>query len=261
MRAIQLLRSLVFYGLFLGQTVILAIIVGTIALFSGMRRTRLGFALGKYWGRSNLWLLRWVVGIRTEVEGGETIPHGPCIVAAKHQSDWDIFAILPHTVRPAFIAKAELMNIPFFGWAARSIDTIRIERALGAQAIPAMLESARAALARGCQIIIFPEGTRKLPLADPDYRQGIVRMYEALNVPVIPVAVSSGVFWSRNSLILWPGIARAKVLPAIPPGLDAETFRTRLVADIEGATTSLIRTAVSEGLGRPVPESWRDKLG
>jgi 1-acyl-sn-glycerol-3-phosphate acyltransferase len=164
-------------------------------------------------------------------------------------------------VRPAFIAKAELMNLPFFGWAAASIDTIKIDRSLGAEAIPAMLESARAALARGCQIIIFPEGTRKLPLAEADYRQGIVRMYEALNVPVIPVAVSSGVFWSRNSLTLWPGIARARVLPAIPPGLEPEAFRARLVAGIETATTDLIRTAVAEGLGRPVPESWRSKLG
>jgi 1-acyl-sn-glycerol-3-phosphate acyltransferase len=93
-------------------------------------------------------------------------------------SDWDIFAILPHTRRPAFIAKKELMDIPFFGWAARAFDTIRIDRSLGGDAIPTMMADARAALDRGGRIIIFPEGTRKSPLAPHDYRYGIVRMYE-----------------------------------------------------------------------------------
>lgn len=259
MRFVQLLRSLAFYGLYLGQTAILAVVVGTIGIVA-QRRTRVGFALARYWGDSNLWLLRWVAGVKTKVEGAEDLPAGPCIIASKHQSDWDIFAILPFTARPAFIAKAELMRIPFFGWAAASIDAIRIDRKLGSQAIPAMLEDARAALARGCQIIIFPEGTRRLPLAEPDFRQGIVHMYQALDTPVVPVAVNSGLFWSRNSLILWPGTATARFLPPIPPGLGGEAFRARLVAEVETASTDLIRRAVADGLGRPVPEGWREKL-
>ena len=52
--------------------------------------------------------------------GEENIPPGGCIIAAKHQSDWDVFAIFPYTGRPAYIVKKELMRIPFFGWAARS---------------------------------------------------------------------------------------------------------------------------------------------
>ena len=260
MRALQLVRSLLFYVLFLSWTVLCALIVGTIAIVA-RRRTEVGLAIGRAWGNTNLFLLRWVVGIGTRFEGSEHMPKGPCIIASKHMSDWDIFAILPHTPRPAFIAKAELIAIPFFGWAATSIDTIRIDRKLGSEAIPAMLQNARAALSRGCQIVIFPEGTRKQPLADPDYRQGIVRMYEELNVPVIPVALNSGVFWSRKSLILWPGTAVARALPAIRPGLDAESFRRQLVSVIETETTELIRQAVDSGLGRPVPEEWRDRLG
>jgi 1-acyl-sn-glycerol-3-phosphate acyltransferase len=259
MKVVQLLRSLVFYALFLSWTVLCALIVGTIAITT-RRRTETGLAIGRAWGNVNLWLLRWVVGITTRFEGAENISTGPCIVASKHMSDWDIFAILPHTVRPAFIAKAELIAIPFFGWAATSIDTIRIDRKLGAEAIPAMLADARAALSRGCQIIIFPEGTRKQPLADPDYRQGIMRMYEALNVPVVPVALNSGVYWSRRSLILWPGTAVARALPPIEPGLDAQTFRRRLVSEIEQETIALIQEAVDSGLGRPVPDDWREKL-
>ena len=251
MTIIQALRSALFYLLFLGQTVVLAIVVGTLGILFG--KTRPGWILAQHWGNSNLWFLRWVVGIRTDVAGAENIPPGPCIIAAKHMSDWDIFAILPHTrSKPAFIAKKELVDIPFFGWAARSFDTIRIDRSLGGDAIPLMMGDARSAIAKGCRLVIFPEGTRKAPLAPHDYRYGIVRMYLELNVPVVPVALDSGLYWSRKSLILWPGTARARFLPAIPPGLSGEEFRARLVAAIEGETNRLILAAYDKGLERPL---------
>ena len=260
MAFIQAVRTALFYLLFLGQTVILAVIVGTVAII-WRRRTLVSWVLGRYWGASNLWLLRWVVGIKTSVTGGEKIPPGPCIIAAKHQSDWDIFAILPYTdEKPAFIAKRELMDIPFFGWAARSIDTISIDRKLGAEAIPRMMDDARAAIARGCRLVIFPEGTRKAPLAAPDYRQGITRMYLGLGVPVIPVALNSGLYWGRNSLMLWPGTARAKILDPIPPGLGADEFAARLKSVIETETTALIVEAVAAGLSRPLTPEFRAKL-
>lgn len=255
----QAIRSLVFYLLYLGQTVVLAIILGGHAILV-RRRTAFGWAIASYWGRSSLFLLRWVVGIRTSVTGVENIPDGPCIIAAKHMSDWDIFAVLPHSKRPAFIAKKELMDIPFFGWAAQTFDTIRIDRSRGTEAIPLMLEDARAALARGCRIIIFPEGTRVAPLAPHDYRQGTVRMYAELGVPVVPVALNSGLFWGRRSLVLWPGTARARFLPAIQPGLTADAFRTRLIRDIELGTNELILEAYEAGLTRPIPPALREKL-
>jgi 1-acyl-sn-glycerol-3-phosphate acyltransferase len=259
MIVVQAIRSAVFYLLFLGQTAILAIVLGTHALIVG-RRTRFGWAIAQYWGNSNLAFLRWVVGIRTEVTGAENIPDGPCILAAKHMSDWDIFAILPHSKRPAFIAKKELMDIPFFGRAARTFDTIRIDRSLGSEAIPLMLDDVRAALGRGCRIIIFPEGTRKSPLAPHDYRYGIVRMYEAAGVPVVPVALNSGLYWPRNGLILWPGTARARFLPALPAELPAAEFQSRLIESIETATNALILADYEKGLGRPVPAELRDRL-
>lgn len=257
---VQALRSVVFYLLFLGQTVILALVLGTYVKIV-RKRTGFGWALAQYWGNSNLFLLRWVVGVRTRVLGSENLPDGPCIIAAKHMSDWDIFAILPQTrQRPAFIAKKELIDIPFFGWAAQAFDTIRIDRSLGGDAIPLMLEDARVALGRGCRIIIFPEGTRKAPLAPYDYRYGIVRMYEAMGVPVVPVGLNSGLFWGRQSLVLWPGTATARFLPAIPPGLLPEEFRRRLADDCEGATNELILEAYEAGLTRPIPPDMREKL-
>jgi 1-acyl-sn-glycerol-3-phosphate acyltransferase len=254
----QALRSLLFYAVFYGQTAVLAIVVGLSAMIRG--RTRFGWGVVLYWIHSNRFFLRWLAGIRTDVSGQANIPDGPCIIASKHMSDWDIFALLPAAKRPAFIAKRELIDIPFFGHAAMAFDTIRLDRSLGGEAIPAMLREARAALDRGARIIIFPEGTRKAPLEEHDYRYGIVRMYEALNVPVVPAAVNSGLFWGRRSPLLWRGTARARFLPAIPPGLPPEEFRARLIAAIEGETNTLLLQAYEEGLSRPIPDDMFEKF-
>ena len=257
--AIQAIRSALFYLLFIGQTVIAALIVGTIGIIV-KRRTPLTWAIASYWCHSNTWLMRVVAGVGSNVSGEENIPEGGCIIAAKHQSDWDVFAIFPHTGRPAYIVKKELMRIPFFGWAARSLDCIEVDRAKGAEAIPEMMRQARAAIDRGCRIVIFPEGTRKAPLAPPDYRFGVARMYDELKVPVVPVALDSGLFWGRNSPILWPGNAQAKFLPAIEPGLPPKVFLDRLRQAIETETNQMILAADERGLDRPVPADLRARL-
>jgi len=259
---VQAIRSAVFYLLFLGQTIILAVILGLIALFvpKGQKAPDLMWAVGRYWGQSNTAFLRYIVGIKSDVQGHENIPRGGCIIASKHQSDWDIIAILPHTALPAFIAKRQLMDIPFFGWAARTLNTISIDRKLGGEAIPKMLADAADKLAHGSEVVIFPEGTRKAPLAPPDYKYGVTRMYAALNVPVVPVAVNSGLFWGRNSLVLWPGTARARFLPPIPPGLPEAEFHARLEATIEAASTALALEAYREGLTRPIPPDLRERF-
>ncbi len=253
--ATQAVRTALFYVVFLGQTGILAILAGTVGILFG--RTPFGWAIARFWCWSNVHYLRFLTGMGTHVEGDEHIPPGGCIIASKHQSDWDIFAIFPHTGRPAYIAKKELMRIPFFGWAARSLDCIEIDRQKGEQAIPAMINQARDAIDRGCRIVIYPEGTRKPVLADAEYRQGIVRMYTALNVPVVPVALNSGLFWGRNSLIIWPGVASARFLPAIEPGLDPETFRSRLHDAIETESNRLTLEAIDQGIGRPLDDRLR----
>ena len=258
MKLIQAVRTAVFYLLFIGHTALVAIVIGTIALISG--RTPLSWGLAVYWCRSSLVLLRAIAGVRTQVSGAEHIPAGGCIIAAKHQSDWDVFAIFPYTGRPAYIVKKELMNIPFFGWAARSLDCIEVDRRRGAEAIPLMMAQARAAVERGCRIVIFPEGTRKAPLAKADYRQGIARLYAELNVPVVPVALNSGLFWGRNSLVIWPGTAKAEFLPPIEAGLPPDVFMQRLKKAIETDSDRLIIDAVEQGIARPVDDEFRAKL-
>lgn len=256
---IQAIRSIVFYLVFFLHTISLAILMGLMSRLTPGAREQ-GKAIAFYWGRANLFFLRWIVGIRTKVTGAENIPEGGCIIGAKHQSDWDIFAILPHTEEPAFIAKKELLDIPLFGWAARWINTISVDRKKGKDALPLMMDEARAALARGCRVVIFPEGTRRAPLDEPAYRSGIVKMYKALDVPVVPVALTSGLYWGRNSLVLWPGTARARFLPPIMPGLAADEFLATLTSAIETETNRMVLEDAREGLARPISPRLREAL-
>ena len=190
--------------------------------------------LATYWRNSNVVMLRWIVGIRTAVEGGESIPPGPCIIAAKHQSDWDIFAILPYTdSKPAYIAKRELIDFRS-SWAAQ-VDRHHFDRSQArlAGAIRAMLRRPE----EGCARLPhrhLSRGTRKAPLADPDYRQdrADVRTLGG-RVPVALNPASIGAAQPRDG----PVTARAKFLPAIMPGLPPSVFAARLKTVIETETT------------------------
>lgn len=256
---LQAIRSLVFYLVFFIHTIPLAIVVGLMAKLTPNLK-HVGWGIAQYWNSANLFFLRWIAGIRTQVTGAENIPQGGAIIGSKHQSDWDIFAVLPYVGHPAFIAKKELLDIPLFGWAAKWIDTIPVDRKRGKDALPAMMEHAKGALERGCRVIIFPEGTRRAPLDEPAYRSGIVRMYLALGVPVVPVALTSGLYWGRNSLILWPGTARAKFLEPIMPGLSGDEFLKTLIARIEAETDRMVLEDARKGLARPISPRLRARL-
>lgn len=256
---VQALRSFVFYAVYFLHTIVLAILMGLLAKLIPNQK-HVGWSLGLYWSKSNLFFLRWLVGIRTQVSGAENIPQGGAIIGAKHQSDWDIFAIHPHIGHPAFVAKKELLDLPLFGWAAKWIDTVPVDRKRGRDALPAMMAHAKGALERGCRVVIFPEGTRRAPLDDPSYRSGIVRMYLALDVPVVPVALTSGLYWGRNSPILWPGTARAKFLEPILPGLTGDEFLKTLIARIESETNAMVLEDARKGLSRPISAELRARL-
>lgn len=97
------------------------------------------------------------LGFALRSRARKTFRPAAVIIASKHQSDWDVFAIFPHTGRPAYIVKKELMNIPFFGWAARSLDCIEIDRKKGAEAIPEQMHQAHDALAAAAASLFFPK--------------------------------------------------------------------------------------------------------
>jgi 1-acyl-sn-glycerol-3-phosphate acyltransferase len=140
----------------------------------------------------------------------------------------------------AFIMKRELMWIPFFGWYAWKAGMIPIDRSKGSQALADMNACARRELARNRSIIIFPEGTRRPPGAEPRYKYGVARLYSEMGVPCLPIALNSGLFWPRRSMRRYPGTILVEVLDPIPPGLGQDAFFERLQRDVEAATARLV---------------------
>lgn len=206
----------------------------------------------KSWGRSSLFLLRWIAGTRSVLTGQENIPAGPVIVASKHQSFWEVIALLPWLEKPTFILKKELMGIPVFGWYARRMGMIPVDRKRRGAVLPSLLAEARKAVADGRQIIIFPEGTRAAPGAPPNYRPGIHFLYDALSLTIVPVALNSGLFWPRKAVRRQPGAIRAEFLPPIGPGLTREALLRELGGRIEARSDALMRRALLDHPALPV---------
>jgi 1-acyl-sn-glycerol-3-phosphate acyltransferase len=230
------IRSAVFNILFYLN--LLALLMAALPTLVMPRRAILSVA--RLWARINLWLLRVVSGTKVEFRGLEKIPPGPLLVASKHQSLWETFALLLILSDPAYIMKRELMWIPFFGWYTWKAGMIAVDRSRGSQALAEMNARARAELARNRQIIIFPEGTRRPPGAEPRYKYGVAHLYVETGVPCLPVALNSGLFWPRRSFRRYGGTIRVEVLDPIPGGLDKDAFFERLQRDVEVATARLV---------------------
>ncbi|MBB3996271.1 lysophospholipid acyltransferase family protein [Aureimonas pseudogalii] len=214
----------------------------------------------KSWSRSSLWLLHHVAGTRSVLTGQERIPAGPAIVAAKHQSFWEVISILPHLEKPTFILKKELMRIPVFGWYAYGLGMIPVDRKRRGAVLPSLLAAARVAVTRGRQIIIFPEGTRAPPGAVPNYRPGIHFLYAELGLPVVPVALNSGLYWPRQAVRREPGTIRAEFLELIPPGLKRMPFIATLRERIETRSLDFLRDAFTERPDLPMSPLVAERL-
>lgn len=204
---------------------------------------RMVWPVARFWVRSTLWLHRVILATGEEVRGTENIPAGGFIVASKHQSAWETLRLVELFPRPSFILKRELLWVPLFGWYLQRTGMIPVNRGERSLAIAAMTERARRAVAEGRQIIIFPEGTRRPPLAEPRYRHGVARLYGALGVPCLPVALNSGLFWPRRSFTHRRGTILLECLEPIPPGLEPERFAEELEARIEAAASGLMAEA------------------
>ena len=233
-----LVRSIVFNVLFYLSTAVWLII----ALPTFFMPYTAILAVAKAWGRTNLVLLR-IAGIDYEIRGREKIPKGPLIVAAKHQSAWETFALISLFDNPLFIVKRELQWIPIFGWLMIKGRMVPVDRSAGSQALAAMTERARLELSCGRQLIIFPEGTRRPAGAEPRYKFGVAHLYAAEGVPCLPIALNSGLFWPRRSIRRLPGTVLVEILDPIPPGLDKSVFFERLQQGLETATARLIAEA------------------
>jgi 1-acyl-sn-glycerol-3-phosphate acyltransferase len=207
--------------------------------------------VARFWARMNLWILEKVGGIHVEVRGLDNLPKGGCLIAAKHQSALETFAIVPFVGDFAFILKRVLNWIPLFGWYTARGGMIGVNRGARSQALKDMTVEAKKAIARGKQIIIYPEGTRRPLGAPPAYKYGAVHLYTQLETVCVPVAINTGLFWPRRSFLRYPGTAVLEFLDPIAPGMDAEAFKQKLEQTIETASDRLIAEARGRGEGIP----------
>jgi 1-acyl-sn-glycerol-3-phosphate acyltransferase len=202
--------------------------------------------VARWWARSSIWLMRVICGTKVEYRGLEKIPKGPLIVASKHQSMWETFALLQFFDQPLYILKRELEWIPLFGWYLKKANMIGIDRRAGGRALLAMARRAGEAVRRGRQLIIFPEGTRRPVDAPPSYKSGVGQVYVDCGVACLPVALNSGLFWPRRTFMRYPGTLVVEFLDPLPPGMARREFLTRVSTAIEEATNRLVETARQE---------------
>lgn len=234
-----LLRSLIYVVWLYGSMSIIGLSFAPLALFS----EKAAIQAARVWSWALLWGLRVICGTRLEVRGRENIPKGAALFAAKHQSMLDTISPFAILGDPSVVLKKELLRLPIFGWFAVRSGMIAIDREAQASALRAMLRAARARIAKGRGVIIFPEGTRQAPGAPPEYKPGVAALYRDLGVDCVPVAVNTGLYWPAHGVIRRPGVAVIEFLPAIKPGLTRDKFMAELEQRIETASNALLTQA------------------
>ncbi len=251
------LRSILFNAAFYANIIIRMIVLTPLYFLLPRKKA---YFIPKGWATSSNWLMKNIVGTTFEIEGLENIPKGGYIFAPKHQSFWDTFGLLPWLDDPVYILKRELMWIPLFGWYIAKQRMIPVNRGAKGKVMLNVMKRAKQEVESGRQLIIYPEGTRRSPGAEPEYKYGIARMYRDLGVPVVPVAMHPGLFWPRRKFLRFPGHFKVRILPAIPPGLDPDEFYRRLVEVTEKASDDLLIETVANNPHLPLPPTAVKRL-
>ena len=184
---------------------------------------------------------RLICGLRTEIRG--PVPRGEALIAAKHQSFLDIIMLVSVLPAPRFVMKRSLLWAPVLGWYARKIGCVAVERGAKGKALKGMVQETASDKVPG-QLVIYPQGTRVAPGAKVSYKIGVAALADALEAPVIPVAVNGGLFWPRSGILRRPGLAVVEFLPEIPSGLPRAELMARLETQIETASDRLMEEAL-----------------
>lgn len=235
--ALQWTRSLLFAGQAYAMMALMAVFFTPWAMVD----RRGAFAGVHTWCRWVRWTARWMIGLDSEVRG--EVPTGEVMIAAKHQSFFDIIILVSELPRPKFIMKQELSRAPILGWYARRIGCVPVDRGKRGRAIKDMLARVGSGQQEPGQLIIYPQGTRVAAGAQKEYKVGTGVLYQEMGVPCVPVACNVGVFWPRRQIYRAPGKAVVEFLPEIQPGLPLRAFMARLEGEVEAASNRLMAEA------------------
>ncbi len=220
------LRSVLFALVFYTGTTV-AVLTAFLLVPFGNAAVR---AQAQRWASMHRWATRHILGIRVRFEG--TLPEGTVLYAAKHQSMFETLELLKALRGPATVLKRELADIPLFGAIARRQGVIPVDRAGSAKALRRMMRAAADAREAGRSVLIFPEGTRVPPGEKPPLQPGFAGLYKQLRLPVVPIALDSGIVWPRHSFRKWPGVITIRLGDPIPPGPPRDEVERRVHAAI-----------------------------
>lgn len=227
------LRSMIFNLLFYFVTGISCVVL----LPTLILPRRYFLAVVHYFVYTTEFLEKYILGLSFEIRGLDNLPvTGSYLIAAKHQSAYETTKLHILFDDPAIVLKKELLRIPLWGWYLAKSDVIAIDRSSPKAAVKSIQDGAKRMAAQGRPIVIFPQGTRVLvntTVEQRPYKIGVVRIQEATGLPIIPMAMNTGVFWPRNSMIKKPGRVIFEFLPAIPPGGNPAETLERIQREVE----------------------------
>jgi 1-acyl-sn-glycerol-3-phosphate acyltransferase len=200
-----------------------SLLLGILGLITFLSFNQKVIALvGYIWGKGVTLYLRYIHGVRVQIEGEENLPKKPFIIACKHQSAWDTLFFLHYFFNPAYVLKKELTYIPVYGWYLPLLGMIAIERGK-ASALKKVTTRVREVIAQNRVVVIFPEGTRVLPGESIAYKSGIYMIHKASpNTPIVPTALNSGICWPRKTFSVNSGVIKIKFLPPIQGQFNKE---------------------------------------
>lgn len=234
---IQYLRSLIF----LIQAYLMMLIMGILFAPYAIASPNGARLACKTWARWAIWTARWIVGLKSEVRG--PVPQGEVLVAAKHQSFFDILLIFEALPTAKFIMKRELLWTPIIGIYAKRLGCVPVDRGKRGAAIQQMLDDVETGRSQPGQLCIYPQGTRVAPGGYLPYKAGTAALYEQLGQACVPVATNVGLFWPRKGILRKPGTGTVTFLPEIAPGLAKDAFMFELEHIIETNSNALMAEA------------------
>lgn len=243
---ISLFRNIAFQAAYWITSVIC--VLGAVPLMLIPSRRPIMFWILAYTNTMCFWM-RWIVGVRIIVRGREKVPDGPCIIAAKHQSWGDGFAMFSQFHDLAFVTGDHLEKFPLVGGILRKMGAIVVDNCGGAFARARLVdEELNKAKALNRRILIYPEGHLSPVGQQYRYKKGVYHMYQSYGCAAVPVATNLGLRWPQQSWRLTPGDAVIEFLEPIAPGLDKNTFMARLESAIEDRSIALLDDTLLEGV-------------
>ena len=225
-----LLRSLLFnFILYLGIVMVFLLAIPALIL-----PEKITLFFGKLLGHYVVFILKIFLNTKVEFKGIENIPKNEkYFVASAHQSMFETFALQSVLDYPVFILKKELLKIPLFGLYLKKIKSIEIIRDTTTKDNINFFDRVAKIIKNSNRpLLIFPQGTRVKLEEKVPFKKGVGRIYEALNISCIPVALNSGKVWPKRGIIKYPGKIIVSFLKPIRPGLNRDEFIKNLEMNI-----------------------------